>query len=175
MADSWYYDIPVDESSWGQWAHFDVSGSAVTLWGFLGDIEFFESRVPYTVDVVLTMDLTQPVNIEFEQRPDFYSDLNPTTPSDEYENSMDGMLTFTRKAYDQATVVSLIAPKTSASTASGEGGFFSSLAGVIADHPFAVIITLVMLIGAAGTVGYSVRLQTEEDVEEAVLLDETSD
>ena len=55
---------------------------------------------------MLTMDLSQPVNIEFEQRPDFYSDLNPTTPSEEYENDMDGMLTFTRTAYDQATVVS---------------------------------------------------------------------
>jgi len=30
-----------------------------------------------------------------------------------------------------------------------------------------------MRIGAAGTVGYPVRLQTEEDAEEAVLLDET--
>ena len=174
LADSWYYDLPVDESSWGKWAHFDVSGTAVTLWGFLGDIEFFESRIPYTVDVMLTMDLTQPVNIEFEQRPDFYSDLNPTTPSDEYEDSMDGMLTFTRKAYDQAAVVSAIAPKTTTEVSS-ESGFFSRMAGVIADHPLAVLIALVMLIGAAGTVGYNVRLQTEEDVEEAVLLDETED
>jgi len=174
LADSWYYDLAVDESAWGQWAHFDVSGTAVTLWGFLGDIEFFESRVPYTVDVMLTMDLTQPVNIEFEQRPDFYSDLNPTTPSEEYEDSMDGMLTFTRKAYDQATVVSLITPK-STNEESNNQGFFSSLGGVIADHPFAVIISLLMLIGGAGTLGYTVRLQTEEDVEEAVLLNENED
>ena len=118
LADSWYYDLSVDESAWGQWAHFDVSGTAVTLWGFLGDIEFFESRVPYTVDVMLTMDLSQPVDIQFEQRPDFYSDLNPTTPSDDYEEDMDGMLTFTRSAYDQATVVSLIQPK----AMGGEGG-----------------------------------------------------
>ena len=143
----------------------------MTLWGFLGDIEFFESRVPYTVDVMLTMDLSQPVNIEFEQRPDFYSDLNPTTPSEEYEDDMDGMLTFTRTAYDQATVVSMITPKTTAEE-TGRNGFFSSLGGVIADHPFAVIISLLMLIGVAGSAGYAVRLQTEDEIEEAVLMGE---
>ena len=175
LADSWYYDLPVDESAWGKWAHFDVSGSAVTLWGFLNDIEFFESRIPYTVDVMLTMDLSQPVNVQFEQRPDFYSDLNPTTPSDEYDESMDGMLTFTRPAYDQATVVSLIQPKSMSGDTSSSDGFFSTLGGIIADHPFAVIFSLLMLIGAAGTVGYAVRLQTEDDIEDAVLVAELED
>jgi len=172
LADSWYYDLPVDESAWGKWAHFDISGSAVTLWGFFNDIEFFESRIPYTVDVMLTMDLSQPVNVQFEQRPDFYSDLNPTTPSDEYDESMDGMLTFTRPAYDQATVVSLIQPKSMSGGTSSSDGFFSTLGGIIADHPFAVIFSLLMLIGAAGTAGYAVRLQTEDDVEDAVLVAE---
>ena len=172
LADSWYYDLPVDESAWGKWAHFDVSGSAVTLWGFLNDPEFFESRIPYTVDVMLTMDLSQPVNVQFEQRPDFYSDLNPTTPSDEYDESMDGMLTFTRPAYDQATVVSLIQPKSTGGGASSSDGFFSTLGGIIADHPFAVIFSLLMLIGAAGTAGYAVRLRTEDDIEDGVLVAE---
>ena len=175
LADSWYYDLPVDESAWGKWAHFDVSGSAVTLWGFFNDIEFFESRIPYTVDVMLTMDLSQPVNVEYEQRPDFYSDLNPTTPSDEYDESMDGMLTFTRPAYDQATVVSLIRPKSMSDGTSSSDGFFSTLGEIIADHPFAVIFSLLMLIGAAGTVGYAVRLQTEDDIEDAVLVAELED
>lgn len=175
LADSWYYDLPVDESAWGKWAHFDVSGSAVTLWGFFNDIEFFESRIPYTVDVMLTMDLSQPVNVEYEQRPDFYSDLNPTTPSDEYDESMDGMLTFTRPAYDQATVVSLIQPKSMSDGTSSSDGFFSTLGEIIADHPFAVIFSLLMLIGAAGTVGYAVRLQTEDDIEDAVLVAELED
>ena len=172
LADSWYYDLPVDESAWGKWAHFDVSGSAVTLWGFLNDPEFFESRIPYTVDVMLTMDLSQPVNVQFEQRPDFYSDLNPTTPSDEYDESMDGMLTFTRPAYDQATVVSLIQPKSTGGGTSSNDGFFSTLGGIIADHPFAVIFSLLMLIGAAGTAGYAVRLRTEDDIEDGVLVAE---
>ena len=172
LADSWYYDLSVDESSWGQWAHFDVSGSAVTLLPFLGDIEFFESRVPYTVDVMLTLDLSQPANIQFEQRPDFYSDLNPTTPSEEYDDSMDGMLTFTRQAYDQATVVSLIKPKDMSTGSGDSNGFFSSLGGLVADHPLAVIFSLLMLLGAAGTAGYTVRLQTEEDVDDAIIMAE---
>ena len=175
LADSWYYDLSVDESSWGQWAHLDVSGSAVTLLPFLGDIEFFESRVPYTVDVMLTLDLSQPANIQFEQRPDFYSDLNPTTPSEEYDDSMDGMLTFTRQAYDQATIVSLIKPKDMSTGSGDNNGFFSSLGGLVADHPLAVIFSLLMLLGAAGTAGYTVRLQTEEDVDDAIIMAELED
>ena len=175
LADSWYYDIEVDASAWGQWAHFDVSGTAVTLWGFLSDIEFFESRVPYTVDVVLTLDLSQPVDVQFEQRPDFYSDLNPTTPSDEYEEDMDGMLTFTRPAYDQATVVSLIKPKATGGQGGDSKGFIATLGGLIVEHPFAVIFSLLMLLGAAGTAGYAVRLQTEDDVEDAIIVADMED
>ena len=127
-----------------------------------------------TVDVMLTMDLSQPVDIQFEQRPDFYSDLNPTTPSDDYEDDMDGMLTFTRSAYDQATVVSLIQPKEMGGETDSDG-FFSSLGSLIADHPFAVIFSLLMLLGAAGTAGYAVRLQTEEDAEDAIIEAELED
>ena len=42
---------------------------------------------------------------------DFYSDLDPATPSENYDASMDGMLTFTRNVYDQQAVVELIKPK----------------------------------------------------------------
>ncbi len=174
LADSWYYDLEVDESSWGKWAHFDISGQAVTLWGFLSDIEFFESKVPYTVDVMLTLDLSQPVNVQFEQRPDFYSDLNPTTPSEDYDPSMDGMLTFTRAAYNEANVIVMIQPKAVESEATSSG-FFTSFGELIADHPFAVIITLLMLIGAAGTAGYTVRLQSREEVEDGILVAELED
>ena len=138
----------VDESAWGQWAHFDVSGTATTLWGFLGDIEFFESQCPLHRGCHADDgSLSQPVDIQFEQRPDFYSDLNPTTPSDDYEEDMDGMLTFTRSAYDQATVVSLIQPKTMGSDGGESSGFFSSIGSLIVDHPFAVIFSLLMLLG----------------------------
>ena len=54
-------------------------------------------------------------------------------------------------------------------------GFFTSFGGLIADHPFAVIITLLMLIGAAGTAGYTVRLQVKEEVEDGILVAELED
>ena len=91
VADSWYYDLDVDSSAWGTWAHFDVTGQAATLFGFIEDPEFFESRIPYTVDVILTLDVTEPRDIAFEQKPDYYSDLDPATPSENYDASMDGM------------------------------------------------------------------------------------
>ena len=84
---------------------------------------------------------------------------------------MDGMLTFTRSAYDQATVVSLIQPKAMAGETTS-AGFISSLGNLIADHPFAVIFSLLMLLGAAGTAGYAVRLQNKEDVEDAIIVAE---
>jgi len=171
QADSWYYDIGVDDSAWGKWAHFDITGQAVTLFGFFEDPEFFESRVPYTVDVMLTLDLSQPVDISFEQRPDFYSDLDPTSPSPEYDSSMDGMLTFTRLAYDQQTVVSMIEPKGSGDSSDGEG-FFSSLGDLLGDHPIAVLILLLVLLGAAGAGGYAIRTKSsEEEIFEAIPVD----
>ena len=37
------------------------------------------------------------------------------------------------------------------------------------------LFSLLMLIGVAGTAGYAVRLQTEDDVEDAVLVAELDD
>ena len=151
VADTWYYDLDVDSSAWGQWAHFDVTGQAVTLFGFIDDPEFFESRIPYTVDVVLTLALNEPVNVQFDQRPDFYSDLNPIAPSEVYDESMEGMLTYTRGAYDQHAVVQLIQPK-STGDADDEGGFFSSMADAIQDNALIIIFLLLIALGVATTV-----------------------
>ena len=156
LADSWFYEIDVDESSWGKWAHFDTTGQAVTLFGILDDPEFFESHIPYTVDVMLTLDLVSPVDIAFEQRPDFYSDLDPAPPSEDYDDSMDGMLTFTRLAYDQQTVVGLIQPKATGDDG-GSDGFFSSLGDLLADHPFAVMFFMLLILLGAGGAGYALR------------------
>jgi hypothetical protein len=164
VADTWYYDLEVDDSAWGKWAEFDITGQAVTLFGFLEDPEFFESRVPYTVDVVLTLDLNEPVNVQFEQRPDFYSDLDPTSPSDDYDSSMDGMLSFTRMAYDQATVVGMIQPKDTASD-EGSDGFFASLGDLLADHPFAVLFFMLLVLLGAGGAGYAIRERKEYAVD----------
>ena len=151
VADTWYYDLDVDSSAWGQWAHFDVTGQAVTLFGFIDDPEFFESRIPYTVDVVLTLALNDAVNVQFDQRPDFYSDLNPIAPSEVYDESMEGMLTYTRGAYDQHAVVQLIQPK---STAGGDddSGFFGSMADAIQDNALIIVFLLLIALGVATTV-----------------------
>ena len=164
LADSWFYEIDVDESSWGKWAHFDTNGQAVTLFGILDDPEFFESHIPYTVDVMLTLDLVSPVDIAFEQRPDFYSDLDPAPPSEDYDDSMDGMLTFTRLAYDQQTVVGLIQPKATGDDG-GSDGFFSSLGDLLADHPFAVMFFMLLILLGAGGAGYALRERKEYAVD----------
>ena len=178
IADTWYYDLDVDSSHWGKWTHFDVSGQAMTILGIVEDQEFFESRIPYTVDVILTLDLDSPVDISFEQRPDFYSDLDPTSPSDEYDSSMDGMLTFTRNVYDQQTIVGMITPKLTNDDSSSEG-FFSALGNLFAEHGIIMtMFSIIILLSAAG-VGYVIRSskETSDDKDyqvsvEAELIDE---
>ena len=178
VADTWYYDIEVSSSSWGKWAHFDVTGQAITLLGVLEDPEFFESRIPYTVDVLLTLDLSQPVNIAFEQRPDFYSDLDPALPSQDYDSANDGKLTFTRLVYNQSAVVSLIEPKEDKSESSSDG-FFSSLGEMFSDYPAAMSFLILMLVVSLVAAGYSIaqgngRLtltNENDDIIEAEMLD----
>jgi len=175
LADTWYYEIDVDEAAWGKWAHFDTTGQAATLWGIFDDPEFFESSIPYTVDVMLTLDLSSPVDISFDQRPDFYSDLDPAPPSEDYDASMDGMLTFTRPTYDQQTVVSLIQPKSMEDEQESEG-FLGALFGLMADYTFGVLFLLIILLGAAGTAGYAVRIRTDDDeAMDAIVIEQARD
>ena len=179
LADSWYYDLDVDSSSWGKWAHFDVTGQAVTLFGLVEDPEFFESRIPYTVDVILTLDVTEPIDIAFEQKTDYYSDLDPATPSENYDASMDGMLTFTRQVYDQQAVVELIKPKVMADD-DGPDGFFSALGEIFSNYGFAMSSMLILFMLIAGGVGYTINSRRQEEDEfasesktvEAELLDD---
>ena len=160
LADSWYYDLDVDSSAWGKWAHFDVTGQAMTLFGVIEDPEFFESRIPYTVDVILTMDMNEPVDIAFEQKTDFYSDLDPTTPSEDYDSSMDGMLTFTRAVYDQQAVVELIKPKVVEDDKESEG-FFAALGDIFSNYGFAMSSMLVLFMLIAGGVGYMISARKD--------------
>ena len=160
VADSWYYDLDVDSSAWGQWAHFDVSGQAMTLFGIIEDPEFFESRIPYTVDVILTLDVSEPIDIAFEQKTDFYSDLDPATPSENYDASMDGMLTFTRSVYDQQAVVDLIKPKVMEEDDSSDG-FFSALGEIFSQYGFAMSSMLILFMLIAGGIGYQISRRTE--------------
>jgi subtilisin family serine protease len=156
VSDAWICDLDVDSSHWNSWAHFDVTGQAFTFFGIINDPEFFESRIPYTVDVTLTLDLSQPVDISIEQRPDFYSDLDPALPSDAYDSDYDGMLTFTRPVYDQQAVVALIMPKETMSDDS-DNGFFSALGNLFTDYFGAASFFFLFVLFCALGIGYMVR------------------
>ena len=143
----------------------------MTLLGVLEDIEFFESRIPYTVDVMLTMDLGQPVDIAFNQRPDFYSDLDPATPSEFYDSDMDGQLTFTRLAYDQAAVVALIEPKSMDGESEGDG-MLSAISQLFADHPFGMLFLMLLMLGSAIGAGFALNQRVRYD---NVFLEEKED
>ena len=104
------------------------------------------------MDVILTLDLSQPIDITFEQRPDFYSDLDPASPSDVYDSDYDGRLTFTRLVYDQSAVVALIKPKVAASDSTDEG-FLSALGSLYSDYPLAMsFLSLILIAGLVGVV-----------------------
>ena len=156
VSDAWICDLDVESSHWNSWAHFDVTGQAFTFFGIINDPEFFESRIPYTVDVTLTLDLSQPVDISIEQRPDFYSDLDPAAPSDAYDSDYDGMLTFTRPVYDQQAVVALIMPKETMSDDSDDG-FFSALGSLFSNYFGAASFFFLFVLFCALGIGYMVR------------------
>ena len=156
VSDAWICDLDVEPSHWNSWAHFDVTGQAFTFFGIINDPEFFESRIPYTVDVTLTLDLSQPVDISIEQRPDFYSDLDPAAPSDAYDSDYDGMLTFTRPVYDQQAVVALIMPKETMSDDSDDG-FFSALGSLFSNYFGAASFFFLFVLFCALGIGYMVR------------------
>ena len=170
VSDTWICDLDVEQSHWNTWAHFDITGQAFTIGGWLNDVEFFESRIPYTVDVTLTLDLSQPVDISIEQRPDFYSDLDPAAPSNDYNSESDGMLTFTRPVYDQQAIVALIQPKVVV-TDDVDEGFFSELGELFSNYfGAASFFFLFILLAALGT-GYILRASR---IDEPKLLVSTS-
>ena len=156
VSDAWICDLDVETSHWNSWAHFDVVGQAFTFLGLLNDPEFFESRIPYTVDVTLTLDLSEPVDISIEQRPDFYSDLDPALPSDSYDSDNDGMLTFTRPVYDQQAVALLIQPKVVEST-DDKDGFFSAFSDLFSNYFGTASFFFLFVILSALGIGYLVR------------------
>ena len=97
--------MDVDEEHWGKWCEFDVTGTAITLFTeILSGSEFAEPRVPYTVDVLLKLDVSEPRFIEFEQRLDGYTDLDPAIPSSDYNSSNAGNLIYIRPVYDQSKI-----------------------------------------------------------------------
>ena len=102
--DTLHIVLDVDVEHWGKWCEFDVTGMAVNLPSPLSGSEFMEPRVPYTVDVLLKLDISEPVYIEFEQRLDGYTDLDPAIPSTDYDSSHEGNLIYIRPVYDQSQI-----------------------------------------------------------------------
>ena len=101
-----------------------------------------------------------PVDISIPQRPDFYSDLDPTTRSDNWDDSYEGQLTFTRPTYNQSALMQVISPKVTIEE--GEETFFGALGSVFAEYTGAsMVFGLFALLCALG-VGYVLR-NTRED------------
>ena len=148
----------------------------MTFFGVIGDPEFFESSIPYTVDVMLTLDLSEQRIIEFEQKPDFYSDLDPTSPSDEYNDDMTGMLIFRRAVYDQHTIMGLITEKSMDDDDETRG-----LSSFFGSNPVVSVLLLLILISISIGAGYLISAsrvdgpkllnQEDEEIIQAELLD----
>jgi len=102
--DTLHIVLDVDEEHWGKWCEFDVTGAAVNLPLPLSGSEFMEPRVPYTVDVLLKLDISEPIFVEFEQRLDGYTDLDPAVPSSDYDASNYGNLIYVRPVYDESKI-----------------------------------------------------------------------
>ena len=71
--------------------------------------------------------------------------------------------TFTRLAYDQSAVVALIKPKDMGDDNSNDG-FFSSLAELYAEYPFAMLILTILVIAGMAGVGIAVNNQNKNRV-----------
>ena len=99
------YSLDIDESQWNQFAEFDVIGNGITLLPITSiDDEFYEPLFAYTVSAALTIDISSPVVVEVVQRPDGYTDLDPTTPSEMYDQSYSGNLLMLRGVYDESEI-----------------------------------------------------------------------
>ena len=52
----------------------------------------------------MIIDISSPVVVEVVQRPDGYTDLDPTTPSEMYDQSFSGNLLMLRGVYDESEI-----------------------------------------------------------------------
>ena len=131
--DTLYIELDVTEDHWGKFAEFDVTGTAISLpiTQVLTGSEFMEPRVPYTVDVVLTLDLSEPRLIDWDLRLDGYTDLDPAEPSPDYDAAtMAGQMVYLRPVYDESAIQIETGDGPSIL---GDGiGFFSILLGFLA-------------------------------------------
>tara|TARA_B100001142_G_scaffold233738_1_gene232064 strand:- start:5310 stop:7769 length:2460 start_codon:yes stop_codon:yes gene_type:complete len=106
VGDTIYISLDVAPEHWNAWTEFDVTGTAISLpiTGILTGSEFMEPRVPYTFDVLLTLDVSEERIFEVPIRLDGYSDLDPAPPSDFYDSSTALDLLMIRPVYDEALI-----------------------------------------------------------------------
>ncbi len=106
VGDTIYIVLEVTPEHWGEWTEFDVSGTAISLpiTGILTGSEFMEPRVPYTFDVLLTLDVSVERVFEVPLRFDGYSDLDPAHPSDLYDADTAFDLVMVRPVYDETLI-----------------------------------------------------------------------
>ena len=106
VGDTIYIILEVTPEHWGEWTEVDVSGTAISLpiTGILTGSEFMEPRVPYTFDVLLTLDVSVERVFEVPLRFDGYSDLDPAHPSDFYDADTAFDLVMVRPVYDETLI-----------------------------------------------------------------------
>ena len=63
-----------------------------------------EPRVPYTFDVLLTLDVSEERTFEVPLRFDGYSDLDPAPPSDFFDEESSFDLVMVRPVYDESKI-----------------------------------------------------------------------
>tara|TARA_B100000579_G_scaffold318378_1_gene267899 strand:+ start:148 stop:2607 length:2460 start_codon:yes stop_codon:yes gene_type:complete len=156
--DTLHIVLDVDEEHWGKWCEFDVTGAAVNLPIPLSGSEFMEPRVPYTVDVLLKLDISEPVYVEFEQRLDGYTDLDPAVPSTDYDSSNAGNLIFIRPVYDQSQIPMWDAKSTAHSDS-----------GIHIDFIFIIVFLNIILFGVAVLVRNKMYSSLDTEIIEATL------
>jgi hypothetical protein len=106
VGDTIYIVLDVEPEHWGQWTEFDVTGTAISLpvTGIITGSEFMEPRVPYTFDVLLTLDVSEQQTVEVPLRTDGYSDLDPAQPSDLYDPDSSFDILMRRPVYDESLI-----------------------------------------------------------------------
>ena len=106
VGDTIYIVLDVQPEHWNAWTEFDVTGTAISLpiTGILTGSEFMEPRVPYTFDVLLTLDVSEERTFEVPLRFDGYSDLDPAPPSDFFDEESSFDLVMVRPVYDESKI-----------------------------------------------------------------------
>ena len=134
-----------------------IRDRSLPLNSIISGSEFLEPRVPYTVDVLLTIDVSSEVIVEVPIRTDGYSDLDPAQPSDLYDPSSAFDLIMLRPVYDESAI-----------PAFEEETTFLSKSGI----SFLSVVALFAIILSTIAVGIFLWARREEDEFEAEIVND---